>query len=56
MKPDGRDLKHTYKGRVNIIKDIRGDRCDSCSEMELDAGDGPEEKEADPYRMRWVHS
>lgn len=45
MRPDVRDLKHTYKGRVNIIKDVHGDWCDHCGEVELDAG--PEGKEAD---------
>lgn len=47
LKPDVRDIKQTYKGRINIIKDVHADWCDSCGEAELDAGDGPEGKEAD---------
>jgi YgiT-type zinc finger domain-containing protein len=47
MRPGVRDLKHSYKGRVNIIKDVHADWCDHCGEAELDAGDGPEGKEAD---------
>jgi HTH-type transcriptional regulator/antitoxin MqsA len=45
MKPDVRDVKHTYKGRVNVIKDVHGDWCGDCGEVEL--GAGPEGKEAD---------
>jgi HTH-type transcriptional regulator/antitoxin MqsA len=42
-----RDYKHTYKGRVNVIKDVHADWCGDCGEAELDASDGPEGKEAD---------
>lgn len=37
----------TYKGRVIIIKDVHADWCDPWGEAELDAGSGPEGKEAD---------
>jgi HTH-type transcriptional regulator/antitoxin MqsA len=47
LRPGVRDYKQTYKGRINIIKDVHADWCDSCGEAELDAGDGPEGKEAD---------
>jgi YgiT-type zinc finger domain-containing protein len=47
MKPGVRDLKQTYKGQVNIIKDVHADWCDHCGESEMDAGDGPEGAESE---------
>jgi YgiT-type zinc finger domain-containing protein len=47
QKPGVRDIKQTYKGRVNIIKDVHAGWCDLCGEAELDAGSGPEGKEED---------
>jgi YgiT-type zinc finger domain-containing protein len=47
LKSDVRDIKQTYKGRVNIIKDVHADWCSHCGKAELDAGPGPEGKEGE---------
>ncbi|WON74779.1 type II TA system antitoxin MqsA family protein [Nitrosospira sp. Is2] len=47
LKPDVRDIKQTYKGRVNIIKDVYADWCGHCGASELDAGPGEEGKEGE---------
>jgi YgiT-type zinc finger domain-containing protein len=47
LEPDVRDIKQTYKGRVNIIKDVHADWCGHCGASELDAGPGEEGKEGE---------